>query len=146
MTTSTPRAGNPLWMAYETLAMLLGLGMRESSGEHCTGRDTSATNTTAATAEAVAYVAGAATAVPRPAYLGVVVSEGVVVNGTRQWEASARFYPATPTEVAVGRNPVGGTACAPTFSGAVLGVKRIRRSRSGVHASRRFPLRHGVRR
>ena len=27
MTTSTPRAGNPLWMAYETLAMLLGLGM-----------------------------------------------------------------------------------------------------------------------
>lgn len=25
--TSTPPAGNPLWMAYETLAMLLGLGM-----------------------------------------------------------------------------------------------------------------------
>lgn len=35
--------------------LLLGLGMRESSGEHCTGRDTSATNTTAATAEAGAW-------------------------------------------------------------------------------------------
>lgn len=35
--------------------LLLGLGMRESSGEHCVGRDTSATNTTAATAEAGAW-------------------------------------------------------------------------------------------
>lgn len=32
--------------------LLTGLGMRESSGEHCCGRDTSATNTTAETAEA----------------------------------------------------------------------------------------------
>lgn len=32
--------------------LLTGLGMRESSGEHCCGRDTSATNTTADTAEA----------------------------------------------------------------------------------------------
>jgi len=35
--------------------LLLGLGMRESSGEHCCGRDTSATNTTADTAEAGAW-------------------------------------------------------------------------------------------
>lgn len=35
--------------------LLLGLGMRESSGEHCVGRDTSATNTTASTAEAGAW-------------------------------------------------------------------------------------------
>jgi hypothetical protein len=32
--------------------LLTGLGMRESSGKFCTGRDTSATNTTAETAEA----------------------------------------------------------------------------------------------
>ncbi|HPS31652.1 MAG TPA: hypothetical protein PLZ43_15465 [bacterium] len=32
--------------------LLTGLGIRESSGEHCCGRDTSATNTTADTAEA----------------------------------------------------------------------------------------------
>ncbi len=35
--------------------LLLGLGMRESSGEHCVGRDTSATNTSAASAEAGAW-------------------------------------------------------------------------------------------
>ena len=32
--------------------LMLGLGMRESSGKHCCGRDTTATNTTAGTAEA----------------------------------------------------------------------------------------------
>lgn len=32
-------------------ALLMGLGMRESSGQHCEGRDMSATNVTAATAE-----------------------------------------------------------------------------------------------
>lgn len=32
--------------------LLLGLGMRESSGKHCCGRDTTASNTTASTAEA----------------------------------------------------------------------------------------------
>ncbi|MEO8317075.1 MAG: hypothetical protein ABJA75_25170 [Bradyrhizobium sp.] len=32
--------------------LLTGLGMRESSGKHCEGRDTSASNTTAETAEA----------------------------------------------------------------------------------------------
>jgi hypothetical protein len=35
--------------------LLIGLGMRESSGEHCCGRDTSATNTTADSAEAGAW-------------------------------------------------------------------------------------------
>jgi hypothetical protein len=35
--------------------LLFGLGMRESSGEHCVGRDTSASNTTAASAEAGAW-------------------------------------------------------------------------------------------
>jgi len=33
-------------------ALMLGLGMRESSGKHCEGRDTSATNTSSDTAEA----------------------------------------------------------------------------------------------
>lgn len=35
--------------------LLTGLGMRESSGEHCCGRDTSASNTSADTAEAGAW-------------------------------------------------------------------------------------------
>ncbi len=35
--------------------LLMGLGMRESSGEHCVGRDRSATNTTADSAEAGAW-------------------------------------------------------------------------------------------
>jgi len=38
-----------------TYALLIGLGMRESSGEHCTGRDASATNTTSDSAEAGAW-------------------------------------------------------------------------------------------
>lgn len=38
-----------------TYTLLLGLGMRESSGEHCIGRDMSATNTTADSAEAGAW-------------------------------------------------------------------------------------------
>src|SRR5262245_12756936 len=33
-------------------ALMMGLGMRESSGEHCVGRDTTASNTTSDTAEA----------------------------------------------------------------------------------------------
>lgn len=36
-------------------ALLLGLGMRESSGEHCVGRDASATNTSSESAEAGAW-------------------------------------------------------------------------------------------
>lgn len=38
-----------------TYALLIGLGMRESSGKHCTGRDTTASNTSAITAEAGAF-------------------------------------------------------------------------------------------
>jgi len=36
-------------------ALLLGLGMRESSGQHCVGRDASATNTSSDSAEAGAW-------------------------------------------------------------------------------------------
>jgi uncharacterized protein YraI len=38
-----------------TYALLLGLGMRESSGEHCCGRDMSATNVTSDSSEAGAW-------------------------------------------------------------------------------------------
>lgn len=38
-----------------TYTLLLGLGMRESSGEHCTGRDMSATNVSSDSAEAGAW-------------------------------------------------------------------------------------------
>lgn len=69
----------------------------------------------------------------------------VWLNGARLWEAAARFFPVSAAEVAVGHNPVGGTACAPAFSGAVLGLKRIRRSRLGPGARRRHRSnRHGV--
>ncbi len=36
----------------DVYTLLIGLGMRESSGKHCTGRDSTATNTSAETAEA----------------------------------------------------------------------------------------------
>jgi hypothetical protein len=50
--------------------LLLGLGMRESSGEHCVGRDASATNTSADSAEAGAWQTsydshGASTELPK---------------------------------------------------------------------------------
>lgn len=38
-----------------TYTLLLSLGMQESSGKHCVGRDTSASNTSASTAEAGAW-------------------------------------------------------------------------------------------
>lgn len=38
-----------------TYTLLMGLGMRESSGQHCCGRDTSATNTSSDAAEAGAW-------------------------------------------------------------------------------------------
>ena len=38
--------------SISTYTLLIGLGMRESSGQHCIGRDTTATNTKAETAEA----------------------------------------------------------------------------------------------
>jgi hypothetical protein len=38
-----------------TYTLLIGLGMRESSGKHCVGRDASATNYTAETCEAGAF-------------------------------------------------------------------------------------------
>lgn len=37
--------------SLNTYTFLIGLGMRESSGKHCVGRDTTASNTTAETAE-----------------------------------------------------------------------------------------------
>lgn len=44
--------GDPINRLTAVFAILLGLGMRESSGKHCEGRDMSAENVTAETAEA----------------------------------------------------------------------------------------------
>ena len=50
--------------SLNTYAFLMGLGMRESSGKHCTGRDQSASNTSSVSAEAgmfqTSYDAGTA--------------------------------------------------------------------------------------
>ena len=40
---------------HHLFVLLMGLGMRESSGKHCEGRDRSASNSTSDTAEAGLY-------------------------------------------------------------------------------------------
>lgn len=47
-----PAAADAEGRLIELFTLMLGLGMRESSGKHCEGRDRSASNTTAETAEA----------------------------------------------------------------------------------------------
>jgi hypothetical protein len=47
------------------------------------------------------------------------------VDGRVIWDTPARFYRADPADIFVGRNPVGGTACGPEFSGTISDVQRI---------------------
>ena len=43
------------------------------------------------------------------------------------WEVEADFYAAEREEIAVGRNPIGGTSCGPAFTGDVLAAERVGR-------------------
>jgi hypothetical protein len=49
----------------------------------------------------------------------------VRVDGAPGWEQSAPFYAGEPDEVAVGRNPIGGTSCGPWFTGDLLFAERV---------------------
>lgn len=49
----------------------------------------------------------------------------VRVDGVVRWDASAKFYRAESADVAVGRNPLGGTACVPEFSGTIFNLSVI---------------------
>ncbi|MGH7945348.1 MAG: hypothetical protein ACREF9_10095, partial [Opitutaceae bacterium] len=49
------------------------------------------------------------------------------VNGRPAWQQTREFYPAEPEEVAVGRNPIGGTTSGREFRGEVLSAERVGR-------------------
>jgi len=49
----------------------------------------------------------------------------VAVDGREVWARDVRLYAVGARDVFVGRNPLGGTACAPLFTGAMLDVKRL---------------------
>jgi hypothetical protein len=46
----------------------------------------------------------------------------VEVDGREVWRERAEFFVANAAEVAVGVNPIGGTACGPVFTGELRGV------------------------
>ena len=56
----------------------------------------------------------------------------VAVDGREVWVRDVRLYAVGARDVFVGRNPLGGTGCAARFTGAVLDVKRLRKSDGGA--------------
>lgn len=46
----------------------------------------------------------------------------VWLNGRSVWRVGGEFFAVNPVEIAVARNPIGGTTCGPEFSGVVHGV------------------------
>ena len=51
----------------------------------------------------------------------------VSVDGNRVWEHHTELFTAYPEEVAIGRNPIGGTSCGPLFTGSILSAERVAR-------------------
>ena len=51
----------------------------------------------------------------------------LVVDGALAWEQEENFFSAEADEIAVGRNPIGGTSCGPGFTGDVLLAERVAR-------------------
>ena len=51
----------------------------------------------------------------------------VVVNGGTVWALKRDFHPAEPPEVAIGRNPIGGTSAGPRFGGDIVSAERAPR-------------------
>jgi hypothetical protein len=49
----------------------------------------------------------------------------VHLNGKKVLDAPLRAYPCKPEEVYVGRNPVGGSTCAASFTGTIISSERI---------------------
>jgi len=46
----------------------------------------------------------------------------VELDGREVWRERVELFVANPAEVAAGVNPIGGTACGPTFTGELLAV------------------------
>lgn len=51
----------------------------------------------------------------------------IEIDGGLAWAASVPTFAVRPDEIAVGRNPIGGTSCGPRFSGDLLAAERIGR-------------------
>jgi len=49
----------------------------------------------------------------------------VRVNGAVVWRRPSHFFNTPPEELAIGRNAIGGTTCALTFTGKVLAAERL---------------------
>ena len=49
----------------------------------------------------------------------------VRLNGKTVLDAPYSAYPAQPGQIAVGRNPLGGSSCGPTFGGEILETRRL---------------------
>jgi hypothetical protein len=47
------------------------------------------------------------------------------VDGVQVWDELTYFFAAEAEEIAVGRNPIGGTASGPLFSGEILRAARV---------------------
>jgi hypothetical protein len=47
------------------------------------------------------------------------------IDDVQVWDEPAYFFAAEPEEIAVGRNPIGGTASGPLFSGEILRAARV---------------------
>jgi hypothetical protein len=77
--------------------------------------------------------------VPRGASLHIEVSLGSLyadqngpwgrrlwlrVNGRVVFDEPAEFYPASPGEISIGSNPIGGSTCAAEFAGKILALER----------------------
>ena len=56
----------------------------------------------------------------RPVVNGPLV---IALNGRNVWRVDEEFFVVNPIEIAVARNPIGGTSCGPEFSGVVHGVE-----------------------
>jgi hypothetical protein len=49
----------------------------------------------------------------------------VMFNDAVVWEERGEFFRAEPAEIAIGRNPIGGTSGGPAFSGEIRSVERV---------------------
>jgi hypothetical protein len=46
----------------------------------------------------------------------------LAVDGQSVWRVAGQFFVVNPVEIAIGRNPIGGTTCGPEFSGVIHGA------------------------
>jgi hypothetical protein len=51
----------------------------------------------------------------------------VAIDDRPAWAHEGFFYPSEADEVAVGRNPIGGTSCGPAFGGEIVSAQRVPR-------------------